>query len=89
MKVTLKSAHSIQKNGNTKAGEDGEIFLTTTKEHFDSYTDIMQEELFGRVFEVTPMEKDGKIVPDWFVTVYGPITEVEWNVHRSWLDEVD
>ena len=92
MKIMLKSVEKIKggRKPNKSQLEAGELLYTKTLGHTDAFTEIIQNELVGRVIEVTEyINEDGKMVPDWFTTIPGFAHSIELNVHRSWFNEVD
>jgi hypothetical protein len=92
MKIVLKSVEKIQGGKKPKASliEDGELLHTRSNGNWDAFTKIMQDELVGRVIEVTPMlNEKGNEIPNWFSTVTGFSMPYEFNFHRSWFTEVD
>jgi hypothetical protein len=92
MKIRLKSIEKIQGGKKPKRSliADGELLHTKDNGYCDAFTSIMQDELVGRIIEVTPMlDEDGDVVPNWFSTVPGFSMSYEFNIHRSWFTEVD
>ncbi len=89
MKIVIKSIEKCKGIRKGRPFQDDDSLVELKEDgHYDVISELMMQDLSGKVIEVTPLIKDDKEVPNWFSTIDPDFGE-GWNLHRSWFTEVD